>query len=129
MRIPNIPSAAMCIPGLKRTQDTRMLRVYEPKQLVATTCRYLHVNEDDLRKKTRKKEVVYARHISMYLLKNFTTMTYKSIGILMGNRDHTTCIYACNLVFDQLSLGYDNPYKEDVARIIDRIKGKTIRDI
>jgi hypothetical protein len=42
--------------------------------------------------KTRDKEHVEARHISMALLYQHTNLTLKVIGKLFGNRDHTTVL-------------------------------------
>jgi chromosomal replication initiator protein len=42
---------------------------------------------------TRRREVVFARQISMIMLNHFTEMSLKSIGQIF-NRDHTTVIHA-----------------------------------
>jgi chromosomal replication initiator protein len=42
---------------------------------------------------TRRREVVFARQISMRMLNHFTEMSLKSIGQIF-NRDHTTVIHA-----------------------------------
>ena len=52
---------------------------------------------EDIKSKRRLREFVEARFISMYLYKEFTTMTFKSIGRDFG-RDHTTVIHACKTI-------------------------------
>lgn len=42
--------------------------------------------------KTRKREIVEARHIAMTLIKNNTSLSLKAIGLLFGKRDHSTVI-------------------------------------
>lgn len=55
---------------------------------------YFSIKEDLIRAKTRKKEIVGARQISMYLSKNLTHNSLKTIGLHFGGRDHTTVIHA-----------------------------------
>ena len=49
-----------------------------------------------MREKNRKKEVVLARQIAMYLSKELTKSSLKSIGLHFGGRDHSTVIHAYN---------------------------------
>jgi|GEM_PF-3115651 len=44
--------------------------------------------------KSRKREIVHARQIAMYLLSTRTHLSLKSIGEMFGNMDHTTVIHA-----------------------------------
>ena len=53
-----------------------------------------------LKAKTRKKEVVQARQVAMYFVKECTTHSLKSIGHHFGGRDHTTVIHSVQLVSD-----------------------------
>jgi len=51
-----------------------------------------------VREKTRKKEVVLARQISMYLASKLTKSSLKTIGLHFGGRDHSTVIHACSTI-------------------------------
>ena len=55
---------------------------------------------EKLQGKTRKRSVVIARQLSMYLAKNLTNKSLKSIGENFGGRDHSTVIYSCKAVQD-----------------------------
>jgi chromosomal replication initiator protein len=66
--------------------------------ITKTVCNYLKVDENKIRDKTRKKEVVLARQIAMYLSKELTKCSLKTIGLNFGGRDHSTVIHACNTV-------------------------------
>ena len=70
--------------------------------------------------KTRKRNVVIARQISMYLAKQLTQHTYKSIGEEFGKRDHSTVIYSCNAVQDQLDT--DEDFQDTVKELQKKIK-------
>jgi chromosomal replication initiator protein len=47
---------------------------------------------------TRRREVVHARQVAMYLTKQFLSLPLKSIGLSFGGRDHTTVLHAINAV-------------------------------
>ncbi|HEY4695577.1 MAG TPA: chromosomal replication initiator protein DnaA, partial [Candidatus Hydromicrobium sp.] len=66
-------------------------------------CSYLNITEDKIRDKSRKKEIVLARQIAMYLSKELTRSSLKSIGLQFGGRDHSTVIHAHNTIEDAMS--------------------------
>jgi chromosomal replication initiator protein len=59
---------------------------------------YFDIPLEKLHGKTRKRAVVIARQLSMYLAKNLTNSSFKTIGDKFGGRDHSTVIYSCNTV-------------------------------
>lgn len=63
---------------------------------------YFNIPVDLLKAKTRKREIVEARQIAMFLAKKFTDMSLKSIGQHFGNRDHSTVIHALTTVNDMM---------------------------
>jgi len=52
------------------------------------------VSDDLLRAKSRKKEIAYVRQVAMYLSKELTKHSLKTIGLHFGGRDHSTVIHA-----------------------------------
>jgi chromosomal replication initiator protein len=65
-----------------------------------TVSEYYGIKLDDLKAKTRKKEIVTARQVAMYFCKEFTNHSLKSIGYHFGGRDHSTVIHAVQTVND-----------------------------
>ncbi len=61
---------------------------------------YFGLTIDNLKAKTRKKEIVTARQIAMYFAKEYTGFSLKSIGYHFGGRDHSTVIHAIHTVND-----------------------------
>ncbi len=59
-------------------------------------CEHFNVDENKVREKNRKKEVVLARQIAMYLSKRLTKNSLKTIGLHFGGRDHSTVIHSFN---------------------------------
>jgi chromosomal replication initiator protein len=78
---------------------------------------------DLLKSKTRKREIVQARQISMYFSKQLTKSSLKNIGMHFGGRDHSTVIHACQTVNDLMDT--DKKFKRDVEEISKRIKINT----
>ena len=66
--------------------------------ITKNVCSYLRVDENKIRDKTRKKEIVLARQIAMYLAKELTKSSLKTIGLHFGGRDHSTVIHACTSI-------------------------------
>ncbi|MCX7983872.1 MAG: chromosomal replication initiator protein DnaA [Bacteroidetes bacterium] len=59
---------------------------------------YFDIPLDLLRGKSRRQEIVHARQIAMYLAKELTNSSLKTIGLHFGGRDHSTVIHACQTV-------------------------------
>jgi chromosomal replication initiator protein len=72
------------------------------EEIQRIVCEYLDIEEDLVRAKTRKREVVRARQIAMYYSKQLTQHSLKTIGLHFGGRDHSTVIHANNTVEDQM---------------------------
>ncbi len=68
------------------------------ENITKTVCEYCKIDENKIRDKTRKKEVVLARQIAMYLSKEMTKSSLKTIGLQFGGRDHSTVIHACTSI-------------------------------
>ncbi len=83
-------------------------------------CEYFEVDENKLREKNRRKEVVLARQIAMFLSKKLTKSSLKTIGLHFGGRDHSTVIHAYNSV-DQM-LTNDTSTKDIVTSIRNQIE-------
>ena len=65
---------------------------------------YFQISVEDLKDKTRKKEIVIARQVAMYLCKEYTNHSLKSIGYHFGGRDHSTVIHAVQSVSDMIEI-------------------------
>lgn len=61
---------------------------------------HFNLSTESLKSKSRKREIVMARQISMFLCKNMTKLPLKTIGDEFGGRDHSTVIYSCKTVQD-----------------------------
>ncbi len=73
------------------------------------------VSLDELKSKSRKKNLVTPRHIAMYLIKENTDLTLQSIASIFNKKDHSTIINACDKVIEQMSS--NNTYFQAVINI------------
>jgi chromosomal replication initiator protein len=83
-------------------------------------CEFFNVPYDKLLHKTRKREIVQARQITMYLSKQFTKNSLKTIGEHFGGRDHTTVIHSCQTVKDLMDT--DTIFKENVNELNQKVQ-------
>lgn len=67
-------------------------------------CRYFDLSVDSISTKSRKREVVQARQIAMYISKQHTKNSLSSIGAVIGKRDHATVLHACKTVSEQIEM-------------------------
>jgi len=85
-----------------------------------TVSGYFDLPVDLLRAKTRKQEVVGARQLAMFLSKDLTSSSLKTIGLHFGGRDHSTVIHACQTVEDRIKT--DDSYRKNVDELRRRIE-------
>lgn len=86
------------------------------KDVIDSVSKFFDVHIQDLVGKSRKKELVYPRQITMYLMRIEINTSYPTIGQELGGRDHTTAMHACNKIIKEVD---DN---EKVKQDIDSIK-------
>lgn len=99
------------------TQINKEITVEFIQKLVAD---HFSVPVEKLAGKTRKRHIVIARQLSMYLAKNLTDKSLKAIGENFGGRDHSTVIYSCRTVQDLMET--DMVFKDTVAEIEKKVK-------
>lgn len=65
-------------------------------------CDYFRVDVQRVRSASRQQSLVQARQMAMYLVREMTATPLTQIGRYFGNRDHTTVMYACRKVADDV---------------------------
>jgi chromosomal replication initiator protein len=84
-------------------------------------CDHFSLSVDAISTRSRKREVVQARQIAMYLSKQLTRNSLSSIGDLIGQRDHSTVLHACKIVTDLMEI--DKGFRMSVKEIESKLKG------
>lgn len=72
------------------------------------------VSAELMKSKTRLREVVFARHLFFYIASKDTSQSLKTIGIFMGDRDHTTVIHAARTIHNFLDINLPE-YQEAIS--------------
>ena len=93
-------------------KEDREISVENIKRLV---CESLGLDPESIQGKSRKRDLVSARQIGMYLSKAFTSASYKEIGKSFGGRDHSTVIHACKSIQDQMDT--NSMFSDKVKRL------------
>lgn len=99
--------------------DNRPLTVDD---ILEKVCAHYNVTQAAVMSRSRKREFVEARQLSMYFAQKYTKMPASRIGLLVGNRDHSTVIHSCNAIAQRLKV--DKAFGEEVNGIEDSFKLK-----
>ena len=78
-------------------------------------CDYFNITKDDLLSKTRKRQIVQARQIAMYMSRSLINCSLSTIGAEIGGKDHATVLHACNTVTDLMTT--DKTFKQYISDI------------
>ena len=110
-----------CPPDLEKTKTllkniiSTPARRITPKKIIQNVAEFYDIKEADFMSSSRKKEVVRPRQIAMYLFRQELVSSYPFIGRKFGKRDHTTAIYACEKISQELEK--NNKLKEEIELI------------
>lgn len=95
---------------------TEAVKKEKAKEIIDAICRYYKVTYDDLKSKSRFKEVVVPRQVSMYIIKIKTKLKDDAISE-MFNRDRTTSIHSIDLINNFLNQGHPVEIVEQINEI------------
>lgn len=102
----------------KRLVD-KIVKVSTPDVSIAaikkTVCEYFGISQDELVSNTRKRGIVQARQIAMYLGRSLTKTALESIGKQIGDKNHATVLHACTTVKDLIDT--DRGFRQYVTDI------------
>lgn len=109
--------------GLKSQYMPGSLKTVKADEIIEATCTYFGIERSEISEKCKKRHIVYARQIAIYLLCYNTSLTLKRISELFGQAvtDHTTVIHARQKINDYLSQKLQkfdiNKTKQDLINI------------
>lgn len=76
-------------------------------EIIDTVCNVTHIKKEKLYSTKRDREIVTARHIAMFLLKDLAGLSLFSIGKIF-NKHHSTVIYAISHVTKMVEIKDEN---------------------
>jgi len=83
--------------------------------ILEKVCQHYGVSQQNVFSKSRKRDYVQVRQVSMYLAQKYTKMPASRIGQLIGGRDHSTVIHSCSTVEKRLKV--DKSFSEELSSI------------
>lgn len=83
--------------------------------IINVVCKHFDLEPVAIHTKSRKREVVQARQVAMYLAKAHTDFSTSKIGKFIGNKDHATVLHACKTVKGQCEV--DKAFRSDIENI------------
>lgn len=79
-------------------------------------CEYFNISKDEIHSKSRKRNIVQARQIAMFLSRNLiSNCSLATIGSEIGGKDHATVMHACMTVADLMAT--DKVFRKYVSDI------------
>ncbi|MCH5306889.1 MAG: chromosomal replication initiator protein DnaA [Prevotella sp.] len=90
--------------------------------IVDKVCGHYNVTKQNVFSKSRKRDYVLVRQISMYLAQKYTKMPASRIGQLIGRRDHSTVIHSCTTIEQRLKV--DKAFSAELSSIENSFKLK-----
>ena len=85
-------------------------------------CGHYGVAQQHVFSKSRKRDYVLVRQLSMYLAQKYTKMPASRIGQLIGGRDHSTVLHSCSTIEQRLKV--DKAFSAEVSSIENSFKLK-----
>ncbi len=90
--------------------------------ILEKVCNHYNVSQQNVFSRSRKRDYVIVRQVSMYFAQKYTKMPATRIGQLIGNRDHSTVLHSCNTVEQRLKI--DKAFQEEMNSIENAFKLK-----
>ena len=88
------------------------------RKILNKVATYFNLTTTQLVGNSHVKQITYARHISMYLMRDLMDLKFKRIGIIFGGKDHSTVMSAIQKVETMLKTD------ENLKQIITELKAK-----
>ena len=88
---------------------------YTIESIQNAVARHFHLKIQDLKSTARTRSVSLPRQIAMYLIRKYTGLGFKEIGLYFGGKDHTTILHACGKI--EGGLDGDSDIREAVEAI------------
>ena len=90
-------------------------------KIFAAVYRKYKISKEDLIGPKRNREIAAARHVSIYLIRELTEMSFPNIGKIFGDRDHTTIMASYNTTYQKAQ--FDSVFAVDMNELKKEILG------
>ncbi|MBI3721559.1 MAG: chromosomal replication initiator protein DnaA, partial [Fimbriimonas ginsengisoli] len=77
------------------------------ERIVDVVGKHFNIPHDDICGLSRKAPIVHARHVAVYVTREITGDSWKHIGSLFGNRDHTSMMHGYQRISEMMQRDRD----------------------
>jgi len=96
----------------------------QPNQVVDAVASAFGISRERILGRDRTQEVALPRQVAMYLLREEANVSLPQIGEVLGGRDHTTVMYACEKVKDMIER--DDHLRRRILQIREQLFGRRL---
>src|SRR3989338_5452544 len=118
-RLKNKPLTAVEVKNLLKN-NIKPKKTVAIKDVVKVVSEHYNLDENSIYEKTRRKEIVRARQVVMYLLREDFNVSYPLIGQKLGGKDHTTVIHSYLKIKEEIKTDPQLSQELDQIRIMFR---------
>jgi len=113
-------------PSLVKRVLTDLLNIKEreitPDKIKKTVATYFGIKVSDMESGKRSRNIAYPRQIAIYLIRENTNYSLPQIGLLFGNRDHTTILHSYEKIKEEVEV------KAELNHTVETIKAQLDKD-
>jgi chromosomal replication initiator protein len=112
-------SVEVATAALSELLDTSRRKRISPEMIVREVAEFYGVDMRAMTGRGRSRNIVVPRQVAMYLLREETESSLVDIGQLLGGRDHTTVMYGCEKITEELNT--DSRLRQEVNTIREKL--------
>ncbi len=102
--VSNVPvSLALAAEMVEQYYRTGILAKPGFGQIVDAVSKHYKIPAEEIKGTSRKAPIVHARHISIFITREITHDSWKHIGSLFGDRDHTSMMHAYTKINEMMN--------------------------
>jgi chromosomal replication initiator protein len=109
----------VAVAALAELLDNSHRKRITPDMVLKAVSEYYRVETRTLQGRGRSRNIVIPRQVAMYVLREETGSSLVEIGTLLGGRDHTTVMYGCEKIAEEINS--DTRLRNDVLAIRDKL--------
>ena len=115
----NIELAQSCIIELMGGEEPVSITV---DKVFTAVKRHYGVTREEILSENRKKEIAMARHMTVYVIRKLTEMSFPNLAKILNKKNHTTCISSYQLM--EKKIAAEPALRTEVGSLIKEITGK-----
>jgi chromosomal replication initiator protein len=105
--------------ALSELLDTSRRKRISSEAIIRQVSEFYGVDIRALQGRGRSRNIVIPRQVAMYMLREETESSLVDIGQMLGGRDHTTIIYGCEKIAEEINS--DARLRQEVMTIRDKL--------